>query len=231
MATKVMGIYETKRQRLTTMIVRARAEVATSAVIALNRVPTIVPTEVEAAIEQDTIRDTKESKTVQTVDVIGCKRRERGSPIFMDVSTCNISGVPGSLLDASRFQFAIPGQSWRVRSLVRRCRPILTLSRANLVRWGNFGRLIRFSHVHGKRALCQRKICPDSASRSRRLCLRHVTILLTWSSRSGSLYRGHLYFFSQRPEYGKGPGHYVCRRDQRSAALPQAGRPRVAATV
>lgn len=114
MAEKVTNINETTRVRLAETIVKAREEGATVAEvakqirekvpeIALNRVPTIVRTEVGNAVDQGTIQALKESKTVQTADVIGCKARESSSPTYNGFSTCNITGVPVYDLDKLLF--------------------------------------------------------------------------------------------------------------------------------
>lgn len=114
MAQQVTRINDTTRQNLINTIVKTREERQTIAEavrtirekvpeIATNRIPTIARTEIGNAIDQGFIQAVKESSTVQTVDVVGCKAREANSPTYQGRSTCNITGVPVKDLDLLRW--------------------------------------------------------------------------------------------------------------------------------
>lgn len=114
MARKVTRINETTRSQLVRVVERSIAEGQTvgetlqavrSSIpqIASSRVPTIVRTEVGNAIDHGTKQAIKDSKTVATVDVIGCTAVEPNIPTFDGRPTCNITGVPAHRVDELEF--------------------------------------------------------------------------------------------------------------------------------
>lgn len=114
MATQVVGINETTRNRLVETIEQARADGLTIAQtvrqvrdaipeISAGRIPTIVRTEVGRAIDQGTKQAITDSPSVTYVSVVGCQAIEPNIPTFDGVPTCNIKNVPADRIDELEF--------------------------------------------------------------------------------------------------------------------------------
>jgi hypothetical protein len=64
-----------------------------------SRTLTIARTESMAAWNQGSVASFKESKTLTTLDVIGCQAREENSPQWKGESTCNATNIPIQEID------------------------------------------------------------------------------------------------------------------------------------
>jgi hypothetical protein len=110
LGARVARINETTRLRLVDSISKAITEGQTMAesvetiramipAISAARIPTIVRTEIGFAIDEGVKAALKESRTVESVMVVGCNARSSNGPTFDGRTTCNVTDVPVARVD------------------------------------------------------------------------------------------------------------------------------------